>query len=106
MPHKYLTLQCLLQVSDGIIAPGYEEESLKILSKKKNGQYCVLQIDPSYEPTAAERRTLFGLTLEQKRNDAVVNSNLLKNIVTDNKEVCNIVHKGTPKGTEERLIVS
>lgn len=77
----------LFQVSDGIIAPGFEEESLKILSKKKNGQYCILQIDSSYEPTILERRTLFGLTLEQNRNDAVIDRELLKNIVTDNKEV-------------------
>lgn len=75
------------EVSDGIIAPGFEEESLKILSKKKNGQYCILQIDSSYEPTAVERRTLFGLTLEQNRNDAVIDRELLRNIVTDNKEL-------------------
>lgn len=72
------------EVSDGIIAPGYSEEALKILKKKKNGAYCVLQIDPNYVPSQIERRVLFGLTLEQKRNDAVINKNTFSNIVTKN----------------------
>lgn len=74
-------------MSDGIIAPGYEEESLKILSKKKNGQYCVLQIDSTYEPTPMEIKTLFGLQLEQKRNNFVVDNNLFKNIASKHKRV-------------------
>lgn len=73
------------EVSDGIIAPGYTPEAFDLLSKKKNGGYCVLQIDPNYEPNPIERKTLFGLTLEQKRNDAVIDKSLFKNIVTSNK---------------------
>ncbi|KAG1650902.1 Bifunctional purine biosynthesis protein PURH [Nymphon striatum] len=73
------------EVSDGIIAPGYSEEALSILQKKKGGKYCVLQIDPDYEPTANELRTIFGLTLEQKRNDAIISSDLFKNVVTTSK---------------------
>lgn len=60
------------EVSDGIIAPGYTPEALEILKKKKNGGYCVLQIDSEYEPTPLERKTLFGMTMEQPRNNAVV----------------------------------
>ncbi|KAE8580540.1 hypothetical protein XENTR_v10024456 [Xenopus tropicalis] len=75
------------EVSDGIVAPGYEDEALKILSKKKNGSYCVLQMDPSYEPSDIEIRSIFGLQLEQKRNDAVIDRNLYNNVVTNNKEI-------------------
>lgn len=75
------------EVSDGIIAPGYSVEALEILKKKKNGAYCILEIDPSYEPDAIERKTLFGLQMEQKRNDAVINGELFKNIVTKNKNL-------------------
>ncbi|XP_030371579.1 bifunctional purine biosynthesis protein PURH [Scaptodrosophila lebanonensis] len=70
------------EVSDGIIAAGYEPEALEILKKKKNGSYCILQMDPNYEPSALERKTIFGLTLEQKRNDAVVDASLFKNVVS------------------------
>ncbi|XP_039290749.1 LOW QUALITY PROTEIN: bifunctional purine biosynthesis protein ATIC [Nilaparvata lugens] len=75
------------EVSDGIIAPGYTEEALKILSKKKNGNYCVLQMDVNYTPDPIERKTLFGLTLEQKRNDIVIDRSLFTNIVSVNKEL-------------------
>lgn len=75
------------EVSDGIIAPGYTDEALTILKKKKNGMYCILRMDPDYEPTPIERKTLFGLQLEQKRNDCVIDENLFKNIVTKNKEL-------------------
>ncbi|XP_065666127.1 bifunctional purine biosynthesis protein ATIC isoform X2 [Hydra vulgaris] len=75
------------EVSDGIIAPGYEEEALAILSKKKGGQYCILSMDPLYEPTATETRTLFGLQLEQSRNDAVINAALFTNVVSQIQEV-------------------
>lgn len=80
-----------MQVSDGIIAPGYSEEALAILKKKKNGGYCVLQIDPEYEPDTTERKVLFGLTLEQKRNDAVIDKQLFNNIVTANNKVQNLM---------------
>lgn len=75
------------EVSDGIIAPGYSEEALALLKKKKNGAYCVLQIDPSYEPNPIERKTLFGLTLEQKRNDALIDSTVFANIVSRHKSL-------------------
>ncbi|KAL2087976.1 hypothetical protein ACEWY4_016804 [Coilia grayii] len=73
------------EVSDGIIAPSYEEEALRILSKKKNGNYCVLQMDPSYEPDEAEVRVLFGLHLKQKRNGASINKELFNNVVSKGK---------------------
>ncbi|CAL7940127.1 unnamed protein product [Xylocopa violacea] len=72
------------EVSDGIIAPGYSDKALQILKKKKNGAYCVLQIDPNYVPHPMERRVLFGLTMEQKRNDALIDKNTFSNIVTEN----------------------
>ncbi|XP_027869793.1 bifunctional purine biosynthesis protein ATIC [Xiphophorus couchianus] len=71
------------EVSDGIIAPGYEEEALKILSKKKNGNYCVLQMDPEYEPDSTEVRVLFGLYLKQKRNGALINKEFFRNVVSE-----------------------
>ncbi|XP_008308182.1 bifunctional purine biosynthesis protein ATIC [Cynoglossus semilaevis] len=70
------------EVSDGIIAPGYDEEALKILSKKKAGKYCVLQMDPDYEPDEEEVRVLFGLHLKQKRNTAVINKEFFSNVVS------------------------
>uniref|UniRef100_A0A8C9X0T6 Bifunctional purine biosynthesis protein ATIC n=1 Tax=Sander lucioperca TaxID=283035 RepID=A0A8C9X0T6_SANLU len=70
------------EVSDGIIAPGYDEEALKILSKKKNGNYCVLQMDPDYEPDEAEVRVLFGLYLKQKRNGALIDKEFFSNVVS------------------------
>ncbi|XP_028924890.2 bifunctional purine biosynthesis protein ATIC [Ornithorhynchus anatinus] len=73
------------EVSDGIIAPGYEEEALKILSKKKNGNYCVLQMDQNYKPDENEIRMLFGLHLSQKRNNGTIDKSLFSNIVTKNK---------------------
>ncbi|MEE6490947.1 hypothetical protein FKM82_016051 [Ascaphus truei] len=75
------------EVSDGIVAPGYEEEALKILSKKKNGSYCVLQMDPGYEPVGMEVRSIFGLQLEQKKDDSVIDSALFGNVVTPKKEL-------------------
>jgi len=75
------------EVSDGIIAPDYEPEALEILKKKKNGGYCILKMDPKYEPTEMERKTIFGLTLEQKRNDAVIDPSLFINVVTKNNKL-------------------
>ncbi|XP_074154863.1 bifunctional purine biosynthesis protein ATIC [Sminthopsis crassicaudata] len=86
------------EVSDGIIAPGYEEEALKILSKKKNGNYCVLQMDPCYKPDEDEIRTLFGLHLSQKRNNGVIDKSLFSNIVTK--------HKDLPESAIRDLIVA
>ncbi|XP_066246641.1 bifunctional purine biosynthesis protein ATIC [Euwallacea similis] len=75
------------EVSDGIIAPGYTPEALALLAKKKNGGYCILQIDPKYKPDPIERRVLFGLSLEQKRNDAIVDASVFSNVVTLNKKL-------------------
>lgn len=73
------------EVSDGIIAPGYSPEALEILKKKKNGGYCIIEMDPNYEPHEIERKTLFGLQMEQRRNDANIDAELFKNVVTTNK---------------------
>ena len=81
----------LTQVSDGIIAPGYDPEALAILEKKKGGKYCVLQMDADYEPPAMETRTLYGLQLEQMRNNAVINSEMFTNIVSNHKTVSTCV---------------
>ncbi|KAJ3104223.1 bifunctional phosphoribosylaminoimidazolecarboxamide formyltransferase/IMP cyclohydrolase [Phlyctochytrium bullatum] len=70
------------EVSDGVVAPGYTAEALEILKKKKGGKYTVLQMDPAYEPAAVERRQVYGLTLVQKRNDAVISKELFSNVVT------------------------
>lgn len=75
------------EVSDGVIAPGYEPDALEILKKKKGGAYCVLQIDPDYAPPETETRTVFGIQMTQKRNDAAINKLVFKNIVTQNTEV-------------------
>ncbi|KAG5883480.1 hypothetical protein JTB14_038354 [Gonioctena quinquepunctata] len=75
------------EVSDGIIAPGYTPDALELLNKKKNGNYCVLQIDPDYTPNPIERKVIFGLTLEQQRNNAVIEKSLFTKIVSDNKNL-------------------
>ena len=75
------------EVSDGIIAPGYEPEALEILKSKKNGNYCVLQIDKDYVPEAIERKQVFGVTFEQGRNNFEINKELLTNIVTKNHDL-------------------
>ena len=79
------------EVSDGVIAPGYSPEALEVLKKKKAGKYCVLQIDPSYKPASVETRQVFGIYLQQQRNDAKIGPDLFTNIVTQNKEV-RIIH--------------
>ncbi|HLG62286.1 MAG TPA: phosphoribosylaminoimidazolecarboxamide formyltransferase [Ktedonosporobacter sp.] len=75
------------EVSDGVIAPGYEPEALAILRRKKQGKYVVIQIDPDYEPAAMETREVFGMTFEQKRNTLVPGDESLKNIPTANKHI-------------------
>ncbi len=75
------------EVSDGVIAPGYTEEALEILSLKKKGNYNVIQIDPDYVPAEIERKQVFGITFEQGRNELDINGDLLSNIVTENKEI-------------------
>lgn len=73
------------EVSDGIIAPGYDEEAFQILASKKKGAYTIIQMDPDYVPEPVEKRTVFGVTFEQGRNDSVIDERLLQNIVTENK---------------------
>lgn len=75
------------EVSDGIIAPGYEPEALEILKEKKKGNYCVIQIDENYVPEPLERKQVFGIVFEQGRNELDINEELLANVVTKNKEI-------------------
>ena len=75
------------EVSDGVIAPGYEPEALEILSAKKKGKYNVIQIDPAYEPEELETKQVFGITFEQKRNNDHITEELLQNRPTKNKEI-------------------
>ena len=75
------------EVSDGVIAPGYEPEALEILKQKKNGNYNVIQIDPDYEPEPLEHKDVFGITFEQGRNELKIDDAFLANIVTENKEL-------------------
>ncbi len=75
------------EVSDGIIAPSYSKEALEILRTKRNGSYNIISIDPEYEPVEQEKKQIFGITFEQKRNDYVSSLNDLNNIVTENKYI-------------------
>ena len=77
------------EVSDGVIAPGYEPEALAILQNKKQGAYRVIQIDPDYEPPSVETRDIFGVTFAQQRNTAVPIPTDLTQIVTANKQLSN-----------------
>ncbi|MBQ2602759.1 MAG: phosphoribosylaminoimidazolecarboxamide formyltransferase [Oscillospiraceae bacterium] len=86
------------EVSDGVIAPAYTEAALEILKAKKNGNYNVVRIDPDYVPEHQETKDVFGVTFEQGRNDFVINYDLLKNVVTANKEI--------PEDKKRDLIVS
>ena len=75
------------EVSDGVIAPGYEPEALEILKAKKKGNYNVIQIDPDYVPAPIEHKQVFGVTFEQGRNELKIDKNLLSNFVTKNKDL-------------------
>ena len=75
------------EVSDGIIAPGYEPEALEILKAKKKGNYAVIKIDPEYVPNPIETKDGYGVTFEQGRNELVINDELFANVVTENKEI-------------------
>ncbi len=75
------------EVSDGVIAPGYEPKALEMLKAKKGGAYCVLQIDPDYVPKPLERREVFGITFEQGRNELNIDDKFFQNIVTKNKDI-------------------
>lgn len=75
------------EVSDGIIAPGYEPEALEILKTKKRGTYNVIEIDPAYEPAPIEHKQVYGITFEQGRNELAINEEFISQIVTENKEL-------------------
>jgi AICAR transformylase/IMP cyclohydrolase PurH len=86
------------EVSDGIIAPGFDAEALEILQTKQNGGYRVFRIDPDYEPGPIEYRDVFGLRLEEERNTAKVTRDMLQNIVTEKREI--------PDDVAETLLVA
>ncbi|MBQ3870629.1 MAG: phosphoribosylaminoimidazolecarboxamide formyltransferase [Clostridia bacterium] len=86
------------EVSDGVIAPGYEPEALEILKTKRKGAYNIVKIDPDYVPMARERKQVFGITFEQGRNNFEINESLLTNIVTKNKDL--------PKQAKIDLVIS
>ncbi len=75
------------EVSDGIIAPGYTDEALALLKAKKNGNYCVIQIDPDYVPAPLEQKDVYGVTFEQGRNELNIDEHFFDNVVTANKEI-------------------
>ena len=75
------------EISDGVIAPGYTDEALEILRSKRNGNYNIVKIDPSYVPAPVEHKDVFGITFEQGRNNFEINEALLANVVTENKDM-------------------
>lgn len=75
------------EVSDGVIAPGYESDALEILKQKKKGNYNIIEIDPAYEPKKLERKEVFGVTFEQGRNELHIDEHFFDNIVTKNKDL-------------------
>ena len=86
------------EVSDGVIAPGYEPEALEILKSKRKGNYNIVQIDPDYVPEVQETKQVFGITFEQGRNNFEINEALLENLVTENREL--------PNGAKRDLIIA
>ena len=75
------------EVSDGVIAPGYEPEALEILKTKKKGNYNIIKIDPAYKPDPIEKKQVFGITFEQGRNEMPIDEEFLGKLVTENKDV-------------------
>jgi phosphoribosylaminoimidazolecarboxamide formyltransferase/IMP cyclohydrolase len=75
------------EVSDGVIAPGYEEGALAILKEKKKGGYAIIEIDPTYQPPALEQREVFGIVFEQQHNSAAFTTASFANVATENKEI-------------------
>ncbi|MEF3302465.1 phosphoribosylaminoimidazolecarboxamide formyltransferase [Paenibacillus sp. GYB003] len=86
------------EVSDLIVAPGYDEEALDILKSKKGGKFLILQIDPAFVPDPIETRTLFGLKMQQERNNGIIDASVFDHIVTNNKEL--------PDGAKRDMLVS
>ena len=75
------------EVSDGVIAPGYTDDALRILKAKRKGGYSVVKIDPGYEPRNTEYKDVYGITFEQGRNNLKIDASMLQNVVTENKEL-------------------
>ncbi|MGN0504874.1 MAG: phosphoribosylaminoimidazolecarboxamide formyltransferase [Ruminococcus sp.] len=86
------------EVSDGIIAPGYDEDALALLKTKRNGNYNIVKIDPDYVPDPVETKDVFGITFRQGRNNFEINEALLENVVTANKEM--------PESAKRDLIIA
>lgn len=86
------------EVSDGIIAPGYEPEALEILKSKRKGTYNIVQIDASYRPAELERKQVFGITFEQGHNFLKIDKDMLQNVVTENQEI--------PEDYQRDLVIS
>ena len=86
------------EVSDGIIAPGFTDEALEILKPKKKGNYNIVKIDPNYVPAEVEHKQVYGITFEQGRNNFKIDHDLLKEIVTENKEI--------PESAKQDLIIA
>ena len=86
------------EVSDGIIAPGYDPEALEILKSKRSGSYNIVEIDPDYLPAPTERKQVFGITFEQGRNNFKIDASLLENLVTENKHL--------PENARRDLLIS
>lgn len=95
---KQTALLLKREVSDGIIAPGYTDEALEILKSKRRGTYNIVQIDPSYVPAEIEHKQVYGITFEQGRNNLKIDAEMLKNIVTENKDF--------PESAKRDLIIS
>ena len=86
------------EVSDGVIAPGYEPEALEILKSKRNGNYNIVKIDPDFVPAEIETKQVYGITFQQGRNNFKIDNELLSNLVTENKEL--------PDSAKRDLIIS
>ena len=86
------------EVSDGVIAPGYEPEALEILKSKRKGTYCIIRMDENYKPAEIERKQVYGVTFEQGRNELVIDDAMMSNIVTACKDL--------PETAEHDLIIS
>lgn len=86
------------EVSDGVIAPGYEPEALELLKGKRKGSYNIIKIDPTYTPAPIEHKDVFGITFEQGRNELKIDESLLENIITENKSL--------PDSAKRDLVIS
>src|SRR5205085_788585 len=81
------------EVSDGVIAPGYELDAIELLKAKRGGRYTILEVDRDFEPGVSEQREVFGITLEQRRNSILPSAALLENVVTARKDLPDAVKR-------------